>query len=315
MAIRFGNQAIVIFAVLLIGSIYPIQSLVLDLTRTYFNPCIDVFEGTFKNGGIYRMFHSHDPIIRLVTYGQEVLGPSTTRVAFPSDVYVQEYRRGDRRIVAVTHFITEGARLLKTTYYKIVGTRVSAATRPVKNAFIGGPISLKLDLDSPKAHPFISASDKDGEYQPSVWSIIPRSRYPGEPAVGRMIFRYEVYFISPVINIDQQFRDHNSPSPSLISHSTNIRVSRTGDSTIISIKHGSFSGRFIARTPPTGDGIFRPKNIILSSYDFSACTQGPHLTRRDVLKIDISSIETNVPEIVILANLRRGDWLYTQYSL
>ncbi|ORM41277.1 uncharacterized protein BXIN_0859 [Babesia sp. Xinjiang] len=76
MIISCWSPKVAICAVLVIICLYPVGGLVLDLSHTSFPSCIDVFEGTFTGGGMYRMFHSNGARIAIVRYGDQALGLS-----------------------------------------------------------------------------------------------------------------------------------------------------------------------------------------------------------------------------------------------
>ncbi|GFE53199.1 spherical body protein, putative [Babesia ovis] len=63
------------------------------------------------------------------------------------------------------------------------------------------------------------------------------------------------------------------------------------------------------------DGVFKPENILNDQSNIvNLCADLPKHKDR-FTEIDISSTDSNAAELVVLANLRRGCWLYTQYSI
>ncbi|ORM42248.1 uncharacterized protein BXIN_1514 [Babesia sp. Xinjiang] len=316
MTISFSKTKTAICALAIITSVYPINSVTLDISKTEFPACIDIFEGTFKNGGVYRMFHSNGPPIAHVTYGKVLLGPLTNGKIPIRDIYVQHYKRGDRSIVAISHMNAIRKRVVTTRFYATNGTVCRTTNMDVKEEFVGNHILVPVNIYAEKVHPFIGAAYTDGQCQTKQWSVLsPRAKCNRHDDMGCIRFRMESVFISPVINIDQQFRDHNSPPPSLSSHSTTVQVAPEGDAVTTWIKNGSHRVSYLIKLPPTENAIFRPRQIIDPLHNLPKhVTPTSHILKHININVDISSIETNVPEIVILANLRRGDWLYTQYS-
>ncbi|ORM41822.1 uncharacterized protein BXIN_0584 [Babesia sp. Xinjiang] len=261
------------------------------------------------------MFHSNAAPIDVVTYGNRILNYKKYCNYRVSDVYIQTYRRGHRSIISITRFILGGRTYLHTTYYDIVSNKCTYTTRKIKELFVAGAISLRLDVDSEKFHPFIDAARSHGGWQGKTWSISHYSRRSEDgPIVHRISYRLERFLISPIVNIDKQFRDTNHPPPSLSACSTKVSIGMGRDWALMWIKHGCTCSKFMYSIPPVEEGKFKPKPILESPYNFISDVKRYNTARHKIVAIDISSTFTSVPDIVILANLKRGDWLYTQHS-
>ncbi|ORM41912.1 uncharacterized protein BXIN_0462 [Babesia sp. Xinjiang] len=307
------NPKPAIYAAALIIAMYPIGSVILDISQQDFLPYIDIFVGTFRDGGIYRMFHSHGPLINLVKCGDEILFDSSYQPALSLDVYVQDYRRQGRHIISISRYNTVNWKLLRTTFYEKDDLCYFLSTRESKDEFVGSHISLTLDLDADKFHPYIVSGrrtlDNAVRYMvPTYYS----SR--GSLPVINMRSPKDVFIISPILNIYNTARDPNIPSPSIHCYATKVDVEPDRERTTIWIRHRRFSVKFVVVIPPVENGVFRPQNIMGNDSRFHRGDLMP-VSRPSNLLIDISSTDIIIPEIIILANLRRGDWLYTQYSV
>ncbi|ORM41948.1 uncharacterized protein BXIN_0552 [Babesia sp. Xinjiang] len=308
------NPRPAIYAAALIISIYPIGSVILDISQQDFPPYIDIFVGSFWNGGIYRMFHSHGPLITLVKCGDEIMFDSSYQPALSLDVYVQDYRRQGRHIISVSRFNKVGFKLLKTTFYEKKQDKCTVITRGVKDAFVGSHIALPLALDAYKLHPYIiedsSAAENEVQYRvPTYYS----SR--GSLPVINMRSAKDVFIISPILNIYNTARDPNSPSPSIHCYAHKVDVALDRARTTIWIKRGRFVDKHVLNMPPLNENIFRPSNILNCGYDLVLPLMSAGVSNPITVNIDISSTDIIIPEIIILDNLRRGDWLYRQYSV
>ncbi|ORM41426.1 uncharacterized protein BXIN_2503 [Babesia sp. Xinjiang] len=94
-----------------------------------------------------------------------------------------------------------------------------------------------------------------------------------------------------------------------------LRIGPRGDHMVIYVKEGKRLLRFNLYLPPVEDGIFKPRNIIDASYKFIGSKTPSHPSKYISLYIDISSTQTSQADVIVLANLKRGDWLYTQYTV
>ncbi|ORM41415.1 uncharacterized protein BXIN_2571 [Babesia sp. Xinjiang] len=315
MKCSFGYLKVAVCALVSINYIFPIEGCILDVSQTAFPPHVDIFEGKFGRGGIYRMFHSKCSTIRLVTYGDRILSILKHRNAVVRDVYVQVYTIDNHTIISITRVLGDNNRTY-TSFHEVIGTTVKFSSRRVKESIVTSPISLRLDIDTDKVHPFIATICGCAEHRFKTWSVLPSHKnYLDEGTIARLRNGSGVFVISPVINIDKQFRNRYSPPTSLSSFSNEVRVSPTGETVTIWIKYMNALKPFLILIPPVEMGIFKPANIFRNPYVFAA--QCPHgdLSRPVGVTIDISSKESDVEHLVVLADLRRGCWLYTQYSL
>ncbi|ORM40939.1 uncharacterized protein BXIN_1809 [Babesia sp. Xinjiang] len=303
-------------AVVLVTALDSIESLMVDVSQPELPPCVDVFEGSFADGGAYRMIHSSDDRITAVSYGRQILNAHGAHIGPIYDVYIQDYRRGNSRIIATSTFTGDNGEFLNTYHCNVIGDQCAHTNRHVKNIFQKSAVYLRLDITKQKCHPFIAYAETNDQYTQYEWYLIKRPR-GGEvthPA-GRLVVRFDRFHISPILNIDTVFHDKNLPPSSLSSHCAKLLLVPESNDITIWFQHGVSYSKCLLRIPPIEDGIFKPKNIVIWPriiYD------GPNplfLHHSTYINIDISKIETYNEGIIVLANLKRGDWLYTQYSL
>ncbi|ORM40545.1 uncharacterized protein BXIN_1967 [Babesia sp. Xinjiang] len=315
MTFSSSNQKIKIFALTLVVSLSTVDSVTLDLTQGEVQSSIDVFEGTFSDGGIYKMFHSTDHPITAVVHGGVFLNPAKHIPADPLDVYVQQYSRGGTAIVEISQFYAKDGGFLYSAFFKISGNRCRTTTRLLKNNFVGGSISLSLDIAAEKLHPFIG-SKREGNNPFTEYSLIKTSRSSkSKCSINRLRLPSEKHNISPIINIDKNFRARNSPPPSVSCHVNKLHISPEGDVLQIWISKGINSLKYILEIPPTKNGIFKPRNMLKYPHTFISSPAEADVLRSVGITIDIFTIQNDSPAVLILANLRRGDWLYRQYCI
>ncbi|ORM41820.1 uncharacterized protein BXIN_0586 [Babesia sp. Xinjiang] len=307
------NAKKLIYAAALIISICPVQSIILDLSQQEFPPFIDIFVGTFRDGGIYRMFHSHGPRVTVVKYGDHILSGSRRHSSVPIDIYVQDYRHEGRHIISVSRFNPLNWKLVRTTFYEKGSTKCKIINRELKDKFVGGHMSLTLDLDADKVHPYIvpAISKKKGDMWYRV-ALIYSNR--GMYTINHMRSPREQITISPILNVDREFRDSNSPPSSLSCHCAKVYISPGGNEMRIFIYHENHIVPYLTKLPPIVNHIFKSQNILNYQCRYAVKRRASTSLQTISIIIDISSTFTSVPDIVILANLKRGDWLYTQHS-
>ncbi|ORM39838.1 uncharacterized protein BXIN_0194 [Babesia sp. Xinjiang] len=82
---------------------------------------------------------------------------------------------------------------------------------------------------------------------------------------------------------------------------------------MIWIKYGRAHLAFTVQIPPTENGIFKPKSIIECPY----VLRQPYTVAEHVrhLNIDISDCSNANIDVIILGNIRRGCWIYTQFNI
>ncbi|ORM42186.1 uncharacterized protein BXIN_1531 [Babesia sp. Xinjiang] len=292
-----------------------IRGVELDLSQAEVPKSVDVYEGKFGQGGIYRMYHSKDDPISLVKYGSLRLERPKGIQKVPIDVYVEAYKRDKVLMVAVNLFHSIRKPILRRSYF-VVADKVNIVPRDAKTSFIGGRIYLPLNLINTHLHPYVLVDSPFLGSRGFVWHIVEHNDHGlGQNQIGRMRCRRESYFLNPIFNIDVKFLDTNGPKSSLSSLTTMIEVSPSGENIKLKIKLEDAEKLINLKIPPVENGIFKPQNIMDDTYNIIKYQPGCNTIRYIHLMVDISTLETQLPDIVILANLRRGCWLYRQYSI
>ncbi|ORM40409.1 uncharacterized protein BXIN_1869 [Babesia sp. Xinjiang] len=307
---------ILICTIAVVLAIYKVRALQLELNASTFPASVEIYEGTFGGGGKYRLFQSVHPPIDIVTYRGRILGRNSDTDTLVNNTIIQEYKCNGRTIISVSRLRYGVSYKVYTTCYEIIGHFAKRITRRVKNNFVTSPISLPMDPNADKFHPFINSFPCGDGIKSNKWSII-RSTHKRQ---GRHKLSYlrdpdETFHISPLINIDGDSQDPNFPPSSISSQSTKIYF--PGEPKYIQIwnSHSQISRTYILHIPQIEDGTFKPGNIVSRGYKFSVPSSGDVQYRPIRLTVNISNPETTARDIVVMANLKRGCWLYTQYSI
>ncbi|ORM39497.1 uncharacterized protein BXIN_2891 [Babesia sp. Xinjiang] len=316
MTATFSNLNLAICAVLLVISISPIHSITLQLNETEFPSSIDVFEGKFERGGIYRMFHAEHTQIDCVKYRDMILTPSRSRKRIKVDTYVQEYRRGENRVISITLFYLKDDIRMDTTFYQITDNRYKVIALIDRNKFVGKTVILNLDVGSHKIHPFIGVNSVRGARPYTEWSVMRGGGGIKSKTLGhRVKYRTEHIILTPIQNIEKTSRSNNSPPTKLSSNITKILIGSSEGNMRIWLKYKFCTKSLSIQIPPIYNGVFRPRNIVLDPLQLSQCDTTTIPTASINVEIDISNNESITPHVIVLANLRRGDWLYSQHSI
>ncbi|ORM39837.1 uncharacterized protein BXIN_0195 [Babesia sp. Xinjiang] len=315
MAANLLVACIIINLVSLLICVLPTYSLFIDLKSDELPSCVEVYGGTFSDGGVYRLILSRTPPIIGVTYGNRWLRPVSSGSAVTRDMFIQEYRRGDTKIIGVSHFTGKNYDYLYTAYYKYRPDILELITREAKSKFLNGPLFLPVDITSERLHPFIL---KTTLYEPVVsitWAPLPRSpNYNPRDIFARVRRRNEVIQLSPIFNIDPQISDSSS-NAYLNAHCEQLLIVPGIHSITIVVRKEIGTAKHSIRIPPIVNDVFRPSNIVVGEYRFCETRNYFYQSLFSIVTIDVARPDASVKGVVILANLKRGVWLYTQHSV
>ncbi|EDO06759.1 uncharacterized protein BBOV_IV003980 [Babesia bovis T2Bo] len=292
-----------------------IDCVILDLHENEFPSCIDIFTGTFNGGGVYRMFHSRNELIRTIHYGGHILATTRFHRALPEDIYVQEYKRDGISIISLHIFFNRSTKTSANSYYQIAGGHIRIIGRDKKLEFVGGPIYLSIDVNVTKYHPLIVKTMIGSPLHKHIWQLATAKHFTDHQSkISRLRFRQEVYYMSPVLNIDTEQSDYLPPT-ALIGQFSKVQVSKHDGVIEVSLKRLRASFCQLIQIPPTIDNIFKPCRIISLPHYYNHLDLTIKVNRHVTLTIDVASLEVNVPDLIILSNLKRGNWIYTQYTV
>ncbi|ORM39688.1 uncharacterized protein BXIN_0073 [Babesia sp. Xinjiang] len=267
-------------------------------------------------GGTYRLLHMKSSSIDSIVYDDYLVPFFSRYKAITDDIYIQDYQRGNTRIFSISSSFVIGTTGVRTVNYKIIGRRCVIVGIKSKSAFLSGPISLRLDINSAELHPFIIPHATFTGDQTMKWVVITREHRSTDRSnkIHKLRFSGESLVLSPIIIVDKETNGPGYPATSISGLIDKFaETSVTGDFNLW-IKYRKRGLPHAIKIPPIENGIFKPCNIIQHHYTFCKSKHFQPIERTTVI-IDISKTEVNVAELIVLANLKRGDWLYTQYTI
>ncbi|GFE53487.1 spherical body protein, putative [Babesia ovis] len=288
----------------------------LDLTLEQQPSEINVYKGAFSNGGIYTLYHSPVNPIRLIRYGRKFIDIPTYSPTALKDVFVQTFERNGITVISLHYSHIDGPLRFKSLVFEISDSEVTHAVRNRVAEYVDGPITLPLDLQNDTTHPFILKSTTSGLYNGRVWSLVSTKRdKPVESPIQQLRHYMGVIFITPIKNIDSRPAFPGGPVSSLNSCCTKFNLEDDGKHMDVWIKRFRRSIPFRIVMPPIVHGIFKPRDIVVNSPHFESLRwfSVPLIERR--VTIDVGYLEPQSCAVIIMSNLRRGDWIYTQHSI
>ncbi|EDO05320.1 putative integral membrane protein [Babesia bovis T2Bo] len=294
----------------------PSYAIIIDLDRSVYPQDVEVYHASFIRGGLHRIFHGRTEMISAVKYKTCYYNTMLRNMTSVTDVYVQEYRRGSEIYIETNRCIKGVQKQLHTTFCKIVAPHCVLLTRRDK-MLLAASISIPINLNHLFLHPFLVRSREEEEDGTSISLDLVSKRAYNKKLNGCRILRFTNpnIFISPIYGLDSQTNASSYSNPMLISQSVKIyHVLGTMSITLWLKGLPSSESKFV-EIPPISDGIFRPRNIVRFALKFNEYVDNSRPSTSNHLYIYVDSVEVSVPDIIILANLKRGDWLYTQYSI
>ncbi|CDR94148.1 hypothetical protein BBBOND_0104570 [Babesia bigemina] len=128
-----------------------------DLESFNFSDHVDVFKGTFPDGGVYRLVRGEAGTIR-VSYGSVELVPKVFESYGHKDVYVEYFVRGDERVIRLFAFIDRHGHPAgyRTKTFLVNSNGPVECDDHAVESFACGPISLDLNITpNTPMHPFV----------------------------------------------------------------------------------------------------------------------------------------------------------------
>ncbi|ORM39577.1 uncharacterized protein BXIN_2904 [Babesia sp. Xinjiang] len=295
----------VIVSIILAYSVLPIESL---NVIGPFAPDVAVYEGSFAEGGRYRMICRDATNDRTVFYGS--IAVSLIFREGVEQIYVEEYKRVDTVYLEVNAVDSNGSSLSSTpNVYKISDAYAIPTTNGELYRFVKGPVLLKLDIGvgapinprilrlesfygSATSYAFLSLSD-----------YIRSPSWIGKPG----------YLVSTVYNSDLPL-DSRGRTTSIISF-TSFRVSVEKVSShhrvMLEAKHLKYI------VDPISGSINSVSEISLPEGYWKPSVQlcGVLIKESLAITIDISRSSEVVTNLIAVRNVSKGDWLYSNYKV
>ncbi|EDO08125.1 hypothetical protein BBOV_III005620 [Babesia bovis T2Bo] len=287
-------------------------ALEVDLMQPTIPYPVESFEGSFYGGGRFRLIHSSTPSITLVKYGNLTIFNNMSGMNNALDVYVQEYRRGIGLIVSVIDVDRTTNEFGHIRHFEIVDDQLILINRARKLDFVSGPISLVIDLKSTQLNPLVIKTTNGTNIQ---YRLTKHCNAKMRDSISRIRGRNDVFLISPILNIDWLYQTPGSPQSLISSHSVKVDVDVVLQHFTLWIKHNGYVGNYTLSLPPVVNGMFKAQHILDPSYRNVRMTPTGGARSTGHLEIDVSRFDNSSPEVIVVANLRRGCWLYRQYCI
>eukprot|EP00371_Babesia_bovis_P000953 XP_001609600.1 hypothetical protein [Babesia bovis T2Bo] len=276
-------------------------ALEVDLMQPTIPYPVESFEGSFYGGGRFRLIHSSTPSIALVKYGNLTIFNN-----------VQEYRRVIGLIVSVIDVDRTTNEFGHIRHFEIVDDQLRLINRARKLDFVSGPISLVIDLKSTQLNPLVIKTTKGTNTQ---YRLTRHCNAKLRDSISRIRGRNDIFLISPILNIDWLYQTPGGPQSLISSHSVKVDVDVVLQQYTLWIKHKVYVGNYVLSLPPVVNGVFKAQNILDPSYRNIRPIPTGGAGSTSQLEIDISRFDNSSPEVIVVANLRRGCWLYRQYCI
>ncbi|EDO08208.1 hypothetical protein BBOV_III006470 [Babesia bovis T2Bo] len=287
-------------------------ALEVDLMQPTIPYPVESFEGSFYGGGRFRLIHSSTPSITLVKYGNLTIFNNMSGMNNSLDVYVQEYRRGIGLIVSIIDVDRTTNESRHIRHFEIVEDQLTLINRMRKLDFVNGPISLMIDLWSIKLNPLVIKTTKGTNIR---YRLARHYNAKFRDSISRIRGSYDVFLISPIMNIDWLYQTPGSSQSLISSHSIRVHVDVVLQQFTLWIKHKGYVGNYTLSLPLVVNGMFKAQHILDPSYRNVRPIPTGGASSTGQLEIDVSRFENSSPEVIVVANLRRGCWLYRQYCI
>ncbi|EDO07196.1 uncharacterized protein BBOV_IV008420 [Babesia bovis T2Bo] len=304
-----------IVLILVMQCIAKSQTFVLDINSPEISDSIEMYEGTFSEGGIYRMYYAtteHFYFIKCNDF--EFNLPRFQKM--PKEIYIQDFLRGKYRHVVISAKSTTGRKKITNHYFQGDDILFTKGNRKRMLKFIGEITKLSVHAQSNKIHPFIKKLYIAGKANMIIWRVIPINHDPQANLVKRLRHTGGNVTISPFLGIEYTANNDPSHESYISSHAKEIQQ-MVDTNKIILILNWNVK-YYIPQAiciPQVQNNIFKPKNILYCSDSPPLKVFNKTLGESKAIQIDVSCNHAAMPEIIFLANLQRGCWYYSQYTI
>ncbi|EDO08710.1 putative integral membrane protein [Babesia bovis T2Bo] len=309
------SKKVLICAISIIWYIAAVSGCMLDIFKPVVSPDIIMHSGTYGTNGIYRMFHSYVSMITNVYYNGNLLKNIRLMDCEPRDVFVQTFQNSSICLIVITIMLIGNNDQAVQNYFITDGSGHRKASNRLRSMHIGSKVFLNVDVVSDQLHPFVVREKINDTTNIFSWSINAGKLTEDGIPIHLLKGKSEDYYISPITNVCYDPLDRSGKMTFIISHCTNVLYEPGGESLWLTISYGIQSKALSMTIPPVIDGIFRPDYIFSTSLYFQLLWELSDISNDITIDIDISNIDNVTPDVVILANLKRGLWLYTQYAV
>ncbi|GIX66331.1 uncharacterized protein BcabD6B2_57670 [Babesia caballi] len=289
------------------------DALILNLQQEHPPPGVDVFEGTLYNGGLYRMFHEKSGNVDMIAYGRQLL---THFLLFPTvgrNVYVEHFQTPERTFVAVKVTFEETVHIFRSNY-EIMGDFITKVNSEEKNKHVKG-VFLPVDLANRLRHPYIFEEISRTPVNEHTFTTASRGKKGEALGISSRSRRSMKYYLKPIINIFGSPKSKDDPPTSLYVNSSKVKITQERR-LVVDIWRQVGVREYTIVIPDPSKEVFKPQNLV-RQHDYVFQPPRPvfdQLLHKQIV-VDVSSTSTQEREVFILSNLRRGDWLYSQYAV
>ncbi|GFE55770.1 spherical body protein, putative [Babesia ovis] len=305
----------VIFALALVMNIVQIDAITIDLEAPNLPEGIEAFDGTFSGGGKFRLFHSKHIVITAIKYKNCHHKFAITAKARPAINYMQIYIKDDMVIVELNSFVEGSFRRHYNNICQIIEDKCMKINRKTKKDMVNS-VRIPVDLYAPKTHPLAMTPEETSSGNLLTMQAIPVvQRFSSMNKTNYFTYTMNPILLSPILGLDIDSKDVDGPETMLVCQCRKLRYIRGTNYITIFLKNFKHKRHHLVEIPPCVKGIFRPTNILHNPYDLASLPPSITIVRNVQISIDVASIDADHPHIVILFNLKRGKWLYTQYTV
>ncbi|EDO08010.1 hypothetical protein BBOV_III004470 [Babesia bovis T2Bo] len=292
-----------------------VYNVILELDDLHQPDYITVHHGSFMDKGRYRNFSSKIEYIDTILYK----GRTVKIVPFIGKklaaVFVQHYINDNVNIIVITKLLkchTMGYR----SSYKDLNTMSPYNTSRKTKQEVVGPVFLYLDANDENIHPLILTYFDNSQPTVRKWYILPQTRKKLSSDILHHLRRvHDTLYISPFVGIEPSSDEYETKLASIYSLADAIKWVPGSPEISITIISGKTEREHFITIPSIEGDLFKPKGIMpyaesaVRIMDFHTYSGGY------TINIDVGSFEVNSRLMIIVANLKRGNWWYSQYCL
>ncbi|GIX62537.1 spherical body protein, putative [Babesia caballi] len=275
----------------------------------------EVYWGSFSDGGVYRMLRPNRGFESHIYCGKHWLRTAPIYEVF-SHYYVEVYRRPAADFVNITS-VRNGKYQLRNRQliYIIKSQQCIRSNKQALSEYLNGPVYLVLDVGNPNTrHPYIK-SYKDGHESlfDASYKIFKsysgcRERLTAHPNCNH-------YRISPVFDSRLPVTSDVRPTCVLYGSITDVMYNSDAHQYIVDVRKGMHMKTYYVEP---SKGVIRA----ISSAEapkahwqpFSGCEDDE--VRSDLsIVLDVGKIRQIDENLLVLENVRKGDWLYSRHEV
>ncbi|EDO08689.1 hypothetical protein BBOV_III011370 [Babesia bovis T2Bo] len=303
--------------ILMVCSIYIrlISGIELNLNKLEFSENVRQAYGYFPQNGHYRLLDVENDKHVSIMFAHQLLS-SPTLIGQPVvRIYVEEFRRYKRYLLRITYVGDAVSEVVKTIHLEKHDEVVYLSSHETLMNFVNGPIRIAMDFNYDYINPVIDYYIETTRGNPSIKYLV-GNELPNdeESSHSRLWYGKGEFIISPIKNFDKFSSMLGGPTTYIIGSITSITPYRD-----INIIYITVSGRgdmeYKLYIPPANLDVFQPRNMLTNEDHsqwpllYGAASEIRHIV------IDISRKTFPDKNVVVVENLRRGDWIYGQHLL